>query len=142
MPEKLKSGEVKSGEEEDVKQIAGAIGKALLNEVFIFIEKGKREYEDTYGIYFLGKKSFGSIQKEGDGYIILLPYDVLGEEDPKRALAEKDKALKSLLSNLFKSAAIKEILDSHLKEKGFEITRTEGGEYYLVIHVKKTESSG
>jgi len=133
MPEKVVSR--RDMEENDAKQIAEAIGETLLNKVFI--EKGKGKYEDRYFIYLPGEKSpIGSILKDGDDYITLLSYDVLKyAEDSKRALEEN-----LMLGSL--NSAVRAILESHLKEKGFEITRLEGGAYYLVFHIKKTESSG
>ena len=133
MPVKVKN------EEEDVKQIAGAIGKALPNEVFI--EKGKGEYKDRYWIYLTGEKSpFGFIRNEGNYYLTQLSYkDVLRYLNQKEALKGKNDARQFLTLYSLKSAIVA-ILESNLK--GFRITHSEVGAYYLVFHIQKTESSG
>jgi len=126
-------------EEEDAKQIAGAISNVLLKGVSI--EKGEGEYKDRYWIYLTGEKSpFGFIRNEGNYYLTQLSYkDVLRYLNQKEALKEKNEARQFLNLYSLKSRIVT-ILEIYLK--GFRITHSEVGAYYLVFHIQKTESSG
>ena len=144
MPEKVKING--NTEEEDVKQIAQAIGKVLNRGVSV--KRGENGYKDRYVLYLedpddpLAHLFPKKDETTGDPYYeMLLFFDVLqvytGGYNPSK-LMPKDPALQFLTLNELMPAIVGE-----MKEylKGFEITHSEVGAISFVLDLKKQSSA-